>query len=140
MKYFQWSCSEILHAYEGYHSIVFGCSKNQQLLFMTCSLPYGRKLSHTLEFNPTQCTVVHFTVFWVLKSKNWRILMKTHLKLNRIPSKNLFRKLEPWGSIRVDTVVSYIPTLVYILLNVTKFWVGKKIETLQSFSVMFFWA
>ena len=45
--------------------------------------PYWLYLNPTLEYNSTQCTIVHFTIFWVLKySKFGHILVKTLLNLN----------------------------------------------------------
>ena len=46
-----------------------------------------------------------FYAFCLLNySKNGQILIKRHLNLNWAPSKNLFQKIEPRGSIWADTV------------------------------------
>ena len=61
-------------------------------------------LNSILEYKPTQCTMVHFTIHWILLfSKNGQIMIETHLILNWTSVKNLFRKIwadtVQWGEL-----------------------------------------
>ena len=87
------------------------------IVYISKSLPYRLILNSTLEYNHIQCNIVHFAIFWLLEySKNGQSLIKSHLNFNWTPSKNLFWKIEPWGSIWADTVVTaYYTLIIYIL-------------------------